>query len=62
MEIAGCDRYIPRYISVVVVAKANMKEARILLAQEIVPTMVSSSFMKLLKMLIENSVPATDTI
>ncbi|KAI8428691.1 hypothetical protein MSG28_007403 [Choristoneura fumiferana] len=42
--------------------KANMKEARILLAQEILPTMVSSSFMKLLKMLMEKSVPATDTM
>ncbi|KAI8428692.1 hypothetical protein MSG28_007403 [Choristoneura fumiferana] len=44
------------------IEEANMKEARILLAQEILPTMVSSSFMKLLKMLMEKSVPATDTM
>lgn len=45
------------YISTVVVAKAKMKEARILLVQEMMPTNVSSSFIKSLKMLMENNVP-----
>lgn len=47
----------PMYISTVVVAKAKMKEARILLVQEMMPTNVSSSFIKSLKMLMENNVP-----
>lgn len=47
-------------MAVVVLAKAKMKEANILLVQEMMPTIVSSSFIKSLKILIENNVPETN--
>lgn len=56
------DDYSPIYISVVVVANAKIKEARILLVQLMMPTSVSSSFIKSLNMLIENNVPAKSSI
>lgn len=37
-----------------------MNDAKILLVHDIIPTIVSSSFRKSLKILIENSVPVTN--
>lgn len=49
--------HLPMYISVLVVANAKMKEAKILLVHEIIPTILSSSFKKSLNILMENRVP-----